>query len=180
MSNHILQARGGHLRRGNLWPRGWKGWAVEVKEVAGAASFAAAVRLGLRSGHRLSDDPAFQRVLPFRGLPLEPLVVVPDVVVGIVPGRSRRNFSVGVKAAVPIAVGAAFLSGRISGTSVRPETLADVGSADGGFRWRPATIVSFDGPVPEVHDEAEGADAEWQEDGDDNGGGDSGTLGVVH
>ena len=43
-----------------------------------------------------------------------------------------------------------------------------------------STSLSINGSVPEVHDEAEGADAERQEDGDDDGRGDSGALGVVH
>ena len=43
-----------------------------------------------------------------------------------------------------------------------------------------STSWFFDGLVPKVHDEAEGADAQGQKDANDDGGGDAGPLRVVH
>ncbi len=184
MTNDIFQTRsciGGFFRVSSPVSRGRRKRTVEVKEIAHAASLTSTVRFSFRAS---SNNSSFQRILFFGQIcfSLEPFAVVPHVFVRVVPVVGDGHFSVGVEPAVAIAVRVSLFAGT-SGTSDRSEPLSDalaaVGIILGGSVTATTISSSFPSSLSKFDDQAEGADAERQEDADDNGRSDARLLRVV-
>jgi len=184
VTNNIFQTRiciGRFFRVSSPVSRGRRKRTVEVKQIADTASLTSTVRFGFRAS---SNNSSFQRILFFRQIcfSLEPFAVVPHVFVRVVPVVGDSHFSVGVEPAVAVAVRVS-LSAGTSGTPDRSEPLSDalaaVGIILGGSVSATTISSSFPSSLSKFDDQAEGADAEGQEDADDNGRSDARLLRVV-
>jgi hypothetical protein len=184
VTNNIFQTRsciGRFFRVSSPVSRGRRKRTVEVEQIANTASLTSTVRFGFRAS---SNNSSFQRILFFGQIcfPLKPFTVVPHILVRVVPVVGDSHFSVGVEPAVAVAVRVSLFAGT-SGTSDRSEPLSDALAAVGiifcGSFSATTISSSFPSSLSKFDDQAEGADAEGQEDADDNGRSDPRLLRVV-